>query len=116
MKKLLLKSVVVLSLLASHAFAQNLTITGTVTGKDDGSPIPGASIVVKGTKTGTQTSALGKFTITVGPGPQSLVVTFIGYLSQTVPVTGANMSIVLEPNQKSLDEVVVVGYGTQKKK
>ncbi|WP_295649077.1 TonB-dependent receptor [uncultured Mucilaginibacter sp.] len=115
MKKLLLKTVVVLLLLASHAYAQNRTITGTVTGKDDGAPIPGVSVVLKGTKTGTQTSAAGKFTISVGPGPQSLVVSFIGYISQTVPVTGTNLNIVLEPNQKALDEVVVVGYGTQKK-
>lgn len=106
---------VVLLLLASHAFAQNRTITGSVTGSDDGTPIPGASIVIKGTKVGTQTNAAGKFTIAVGPGAQSLVVTFIGYIAKTVPVTGSVINVVLDPNQKSLNEVLVVGYGTQKK-
>jgi TonB-linked SusC/RagA family outer membrane protein len=113
MKKLLLASVVVLALLASHAFAQSHTITGTVTGKDDGTPIPGASVVLKGTKLGTQTNSLGKFVISAGPGPQSLIVSFIGYITQTVPVTGGNLNIVLDPNKKALSEVLVVGYGTQ---
>lgn len=115
MKKLLLKSMVVLLLIASQAHAQNRAITGTVTGKDDGAPIPGASIVIKGTKTGTQTNPTGNFSITVGPGPQTLVVSFIGYLSKTVAITGSTVNIVLETNAKSLNEVVVVGYGTQKK-
>lgn len=106
---------VVLLLIASQAYAQNRTITGTVTGKDDGTPIPGASITIKGTRTGTQANSAGKFSITVGPGPQTLVVSFIGYLSKTVAITGSTVDVVLEPDAKSLSEVVVVGYGTQKK-
>ncbi len=106
---------VVLLLLASHAYAQNRTITGTVTGKDDGSPIPGVSVAVKGTKIGTQTNMSGKFSISVPAGPQSLQVSFIGYLAQTVPVTGLVVNIALVPSLKTLNEVVVVGYGTQKK-
>ncbi|WP_448702567.1 SusC/RagA family TonB-linked outer membrane protein [Mucilaginibacter sp. AW1-3] len=115
MKKLLLTSVVVLLFLASHAQAQNRTITGTVTGKDDGTPIPGASVVVKGTHTGTQTNSAGKFSISVPAGEQSLVVSFIGYLTKTVPVTGGVVNVGLEASSKSLTEVVVVGYGTQRK-
>lgn len=116
MKKLLLSSMVVLLLLASHAQAQNRTITGTVTGKDDGSPIPGVSVVVKGTKVGTQTNLSGKFSINVPPGQQSLQVSFIGYLTQTVPVTGEMINIALEPASKALNEILVVGYGTQSAK
>ncbi|NDH69250.1 MAG: hypothetical protein EBY22_15390, partial [Gammaproteobacteria bacterium] len=64
MKKLL-QSLFVLMLVASAAFAQDRTITGTVTAKEDGSALPGVSIQVKGTKVGTQTGADGKFTIKV---------------------------------------------------
>jgi TonB-linked SusC/RagA family outer membrane protein len=116
MKKLLLKSMWVLLLLATQAYGQTRTITGTVTGKDDGSPIPGASVVIKGTKTGTQTSSDGKFSLSTESGTQTLVVSFIGYLPQTVRVSGSTVSIVLEPDQKQLSEVLVVGYGTQTKR
>jgi TonB-linked SusC/RagA family outer membrane protein len=116
MKKLLLNSMWVLLLLASHAYAQTRTITGTVTGKDDGKPIPGASVVLKGTKKGTQTNVKGEFSISVGEGRQTLIFTFIGYLAKPIEVSGNTVNVVLEPDQKQLSEVVVVGYGTQLKK
>jgi len=68
MKKLLLKSMMVLMFMVSQAYAQSRTVTGTITGKDDGLPIPGASVVIKGTKIGTQTGSDGKFTITANTG------------------------------------------------
>ncbi|HWZ14695.1 MAG TPA: SusC/RagA family TonB-linked outer membrane protein [Mucilaginibacter sp.] len=115
MKKLLLTSMVVLLLIASHAYAQTRTITGTVTDKD-GSPLPGVSVVVKGTKTGTQTSVQGKFAINAGAGKQTLMFTFIGYLPKIVDVPGSTVGVIMEPDQNQLSEVLVVGYGTQNRR
>ncbi|HMG10345.1 MAG TPA: carboxypeptidase-like regulatory domain-containing protein, partial [Mucilaginibacter sp.] len=116
MKKLLLNCMWVLLLLASHAYAQDRTITGTVTGKDDGRPIPGASVTLKGTRKGTQTDPNGKFSIQVSKGPQTLIFTFIGYQAKPVEVTGSVVNVALDPDQRQLNEVVVVGYGTQLKR
>jgi TonB-linked SusC/RagA family outer membrane protein len=115
MKKLLLKSMVVLLLLASHAYAQTRTISGTVSDKD-GLPMPGVTVVVKGTKTGTQTSAKGRFSIEVNTGKPTLVFTFIGYSTKTVEASGNEMNVIMEPNPSLLSEVLVVGYGTQSKR
>lgn len=77
MKKLLHVSVVFLLLFASQVFAQNRTITGTVTAKDDGLPLPGVSVRVQGTNTGTVTGPNGKFSIQAAKG-NILTLTFIG--------------------------------------
>lgn len=89
-----------------------VTVTGTVTGADDGVPIPGASIVEKGTSNGTITDATGNFSIQV-PSDAVLVFSFIGMESQEVPVEGrTNINIVLAASTTELEEIVVVGYGT----
>ena len=76
MKKLLLASLCFLMLCVTQVFAQNRTVTGTVTAKEDGLPIPGATVKVKGTNIGTQTNTAGKFTVAPGMGrPSSLAVT-----------------------------------------
>ncbi len=116
MKKLL-QSLFVLMLVASAAFAQDRTITGTVTAKEDGSALPGVSIQVKGTKVGTQTSADGKFSIKVAQGQSALTFSFIGFVPKTVTLgNGSNINVSLESDSKVLSEVVVVGYGTQTKR
>jgi TonB-linked SusC/RagA family outer membrane protein len=116
MKKLL-QSLFVLMLVASAAFAQDRTITGTVTAKEDGSALPGVSIQVKGTKVGTQTSADGKFSIKVAQGQSALTFSFIGFVQKTVTLgNGSNINVSLESDSKVLSEVVVVGYGTQSKR
>jgi TonB-dependent starch-binding outer membrane protein SusC len=116
MKKLL-QSLFVLMLVASAAFAQDRTITGTVTAKEDGSALPGVSIQVKGTKVGTQTGADGKFSIKVAQGQSALTFSFIGFVPKTVTLgNGSNINVSLESDSKVLSEVVVVGYGTQSKK
>lgn len=102
----------VLMFIASHVYAQTRTITGTVTEKDEGGPLPGVSVTIKGTKTGTQTNAQGKFTISASNG-QSLVFTSVGYLTKTIEVTGATINLVMESNQTQLADVMVIGYGTQ---
>lgn len=91
------------------------TITGTV--KDiGGSSIPGASVVVKGTTTGVITDENGKFSLTLAADAQSIVFSFIGMRNQEVAVSAkSDYNIVLKEETVSLDEVVAIGYGTQKK-
>lgn len=95
--------------------AQN-RITGKVTGADDKQPVIGATVKIKGTTQGTQTDANGNFNLTAKAG-DVLLVSFIGYQNKEVPVgTQTHYIIVLAPASTSLNEVVVVGYGTQQKK
>jgi hypothetical protein len=83
MKKNLLQFLFVLLLLGSKAYAQSKTITGTVTGKDDGAPLPGVTITIAGSKTGTVTNADGVYSIK-GTGWAKLInIFFIGYLTKT---------------------------------
>jgi TonB-linked SusC/RagA family outer membrane protein len=114
MKKSFLKNLmgILLALFCQYAYAQNRTITGTVISKDDGLPIPGVSVVVKGYKTGTQTSATGKFTLSTSAKATTLVFTFIGYETQevTIPENGI-VAVTLKNDFKLLSEVVVTGSG-----
>jgi len=96
-------------LCVTQVFAQNRTVTGTVTAKDDGLPIPGVTVKIKGTTSGVQTGTNGKFTISV-PSGGVLVFTFVGYTTQERAVgTSSNLNVVLEPESKQLGEVVVTG-------
>ena len=104
-------AVVMLSLLSFAAYAQNRA-SGTVVDAQ-GNAVPGASVVVKGTMTGTMTDAQGYFAIQA-PAGATLDITCIGYASQSVPA-GPNLRIVLAEDNEFLNEVVVVGYGTQKR-
>ncbi len=107
MKKLLLVSLCFLMLCVTQVFAQNRTITGTVTAKDDGLPIPGATVKVKGTSVGTQTNGAGKFTLSV-PSGSSIVVSIVGYTTQTLVVgSQATFNVVMISAATELGEVVV---------
>jgi TonB-linked SusC/RagA family outer membrane protein len=100
------------------AMAQNKIVTGKVTDAKDGSPIPGASVSAKGTTIGTNTDVTGMFKLSV-PQSTTLVISFIGYTTQNVTVTGDQpLDIKLQPSATALNEVVVVsvGYGSQRKK
>lgn len=91
------------------------TISGTVTDQD-GEPIPGATISIPGTSIGTATNLEGKYNITV-PDNATLVFSFIGFESQTVEINNqSTIDVSLRLSTQALEEVVVVGYGTQKKK
>jgi TonB-linked SusC/RagA family outer membrane protein len=115
MKKVLLLFSVLL-LCYSVADAQNKTITGTVTAREDRQPIPGASIKVEGTTIGTVTSGNGKFSIQV-PANSTLLISFIGYTAQKVKVgTENDYQIVLVEDSKNLEEVVVTSFGIQRDK
>lgn len=91
------------------------TITGTV--KDAmGSPIPGATLVIKGTTTGTVTDIDGNYTLGLLEGAETLVVSFVGMGSKEIPIGNqTQISVTLEEDASELDEVIVVGYGTQRK-
>ncbi|WP_241910470.1 TonB-dependent receptor [Pseudotamlana carrageenivorans] len=94
---------------------QNWILKGTVV-DNYGIPLPGANIIEKNTTNGTQTDFDGNFTLTVASKEAVLEVSFVGYTTANVPVNGqAELDIVLTENAAALDEVVVVGYGTQKK-
>jgi TonB-linked SusC/RagA family outer membrane protein len=113
-RKLLLIFVMCFCLLA-QAFAQEKTITGKVTSADDGNTIPGVSVKVKGTSKVVQTSAQGGYSITANTG-DVLVFSYLSMLAQEKTVGAANtINVVLKSDAKGLNEVVVVGFGTQKK-
>jgi TonB-linked SusC/RagA family outer membrane protein len=107
MKKLLLVSLCFLMLCMTQVFAQNRTVTGTVTAKDDGLPMPGVTVKVKGTTVATVTNTAGKFTLSVPASGSVLVFTFIGYETKEAPVTGAAITVQLNPASSQLGEVVV---------
>jgi TonB-linked SusC/RagA family outer membrane protein len=107
-----LQSLFILLCIAGSAMAQDRTVTGTVTGKDDGLPLPGVSVVVKGTKNGTQTGANGKYSLIVPSGPASLEFSYLGYTPQIVTLTSSNViNVSLAPDNKTLSEVVVTAMG-----
>jgi TonB-linked SusC/RagA family outer membrane protein len=111
MKKLL-QSLFILMLFAVSAVAQERTITGTVTGSDDGLPIPGATVSVKEVQgAGTSTGADGKFAIRVPAEGKTLVIGILGYVSKEVVITGTTVTVALSPDTKALDEVVVTAGG-----
>lgn len=93
-----------------------IEVSGTVTSSSDGLGIPGVSILIKNTGAGTVTDVDGNYRLNVPETDNILVFSSIGYISQEVPVNGRTVvDVILEEDVRSLDEVVVVGYGTQRK-
>lgn len=115
LKRLLIAFVLPLMVLAClPALAQNNVITGKVTDSKDGQPIAGVTVLAKGTKTGTQTGVDGSFRLNAPAGTTTLVVSYVGYATQEVPASGT-VSVSLVQTSTSLNDVVVVAYGTRKK-
>ena len=103
-------------LLMSVSYAQVRTITGTVSASDTKETLPGTSVLIKGTTTGTVSDINGRYTITVSQSPAVLLFSYVGYQSQEVPVGDKlEIDIELQVQKTSLDEVVVIGYGTVRK-
>lgn len=97
-------------------FAQNKTVTGTVTDQD-GAGVSGASVVVKGSNLGTNTDASGAFTLSVPSTAKTLVVSFVGLATQEVAIGDGALSVSMKPaTSNDLNEVVVVGYGSARKR
>ncbi|MFD0766523.1 SusC/RagA family TonB-linked outer membrane protein [Mucilaginibacter lutimaris] len=117
MKKLLLVSLCFLMLCVTQVYAQNRTITGTVTSKDDGLPLPGVSVTVTGTSIGTQTNASGKFSLSVPASAKSLSFSFIGFQKQTANIGSSDVvSTQLSSSANQLGEVVIAAAGLQVQK
>jgi len=99
----------------NSSLRQQITVAGTVT-DDQGAAIPGVAVMEKGTKNTAITDLSGSFTITVSSSESVLIVSFFGFETQEVAVAGqSTINIKLSPSMESIDEVVVVGYGTAKK-
>lgn len=95
---------------------QNKTISGTVVSAEDNMGIPGVNVIVKGTATGAVTDFDGNYSINVPSNSATLVFSYIGYISQEVNVgSNSTINVTLESDVAALDEVIVVGFGTQKK-
>ncbi|MGI8635330.1 MAG: carboxypeptidase-like regulatory domain-containing protein, partial [Segetibacter sp.] len=109
--KLIIPAVLLFSLQVS---AQQTAITGTVTGENN-TPLQGVSVNVKGSSKGTFTNAAGKFTISAPPDA-TIVFSSIGFTNQEIAVAGkTDIAVSLAISNKELEQVVVVGYGTQRK-
>ncbi|WP_143309467.1 SusC/RagA family TonB-linked outer membrane protein [Chitinophaga vietnamensis] len=105
-----------LLLVQGYVVAQFKTITGKVT-DNNGAAIPGASVQVKGTKTGTSANADGVFKLSAPETANALIISFIGYKTQEVNIAGkSNLDVALVQENTTLTDVVVVGYGTTRKK
>ena len=89
-------------------------VSGTVLSQEDGQPIIGAAVRVVGTSTGLLTDVNGKFTLTLPEGKNQLEISYLGYLSERVAAKN-NMRVFLKTDAKTLDDVLVIGYGTSKK-
>lgn len=114
MKKLLLLSFILVTTLLQQAVAQGKTVTGTVTDAASGQGLPGVTVLVKGTQVGTATGANGNYTINVPEGRNTLTFSFIGYNTVERQIGNAStVNVSLSVDDKQLEEVVVVGYGTQ---
>lgn len=101
---------------ATLAFSQQMNVTGKVTDKSDGSPIPGVTIKVKGTAAGTTTNSDGTYVLQVS-GNAVLTFSYVGYDELQIPVSGkSTLNVQLISNNQALDEIVVIGYGTTTKK
>jgi TonB-linked SusC/RagA family outer membrane protein len=105
-------------LFVGRGFAQNRTVTGTVTSREDGLSLPGVSVTVTGTQTGIQTNAEGNFTLQVPAGATSLRISFIGFKTQTVNIPASGVvRVSLSATAEQLGEVVITGaLGIQRQK
>ena len=103
----------------SYASAQNFTLQGSVK-TEKGEPVPGATVIVSGTQLGATTDAQGNFSLRMAKKPAadaSIVISYLGYTSQTIPIGNrTTFEVVLQEESTAMDEVVVVGYGTVRKK
>jgi TonB-linked SusC/RagA family outer membrane protein len=116
MKQKLLSILLLCTLLVGTAYAQSRTISGTVTSAEDGSTLPGVSVTVQGSSVGTQTNANGFYTLSVPADARALVFSYLGFTSQTVNIgNSTTINVSLMSDAQTLEDVVVVGYGTTTK-
>lgn len=108
--------VIVLFVSVGNLIGQNIDVQGTVTSTDDGLPLPGVTVVIKGTTTGTITDIDGKYLLKNVPPDTTIVFSFIGMETEEIPVNNQRIiNLAMSPSATELDELVVIGYGTVKK-
>lgn len=107
---------ILLCFFAMPAMAQKTIVSGKVTDSKDGSAVIGASVVAKGTTVGVITDVNGAFRLSVPQSVTTIVISSVGYTKKEVAVTSEFMKVMLDPTTGSFDEVLVVGYGTVRKK
>lgn len=100
---------------SNNTYAQQITVTGTIT-DPTGVPLPGASVVEKGTTNGVQTDFDGKYSLTLNSADATIEVSYVGFVAQSIVVNGrTTINVTLQEDLAALDEVVVVGFGSVKK-
>ncbi|RNL84692.1 TonB-dependent receptor [Sinomicrobium pectinilyticum] len=105
-----------LLLAQGYLYAQETGVNGTVTSSEDGLPLPGASILVKGTTKGTVSDFDGNYSLPDIPGGAILVFSYVGFVTKEIPVNGkTQINIALDTDSQQLDEVVIVGYTRERK-
>jgi len=115
MKRNLFVTLLLFIAVLGNVFAQQRTITGTVTSSEDGSPLPGATIVVKGTSIGAITDAKGNYTINVPSSAEVLEYSFVGMSTQDIPIAGKRViNIIMKPTTTAVKEVVVTALGIKR--
>jgi len=118
-KSLLNKYAILAVMLCSFGIAtaqnSNGKVSGTVSSASNGEPLIGVSVMVVGTNHGSVTDFNGAFEVEAKAG-QTLKLSYVGYATQEIKVTGSNLIVKLKENENTLDELIVVGYGVQKKK
>ena len=112
---LLLWGIILLFTHGKNAFAQTAKVSGTITSQTTASPVSGASVTVKSTHVSTVANEAGKFTIAASTG-DVLVISSVGFIQKEVKVTSSELKIELQDAETQLENVVVIGYGVQKKK
>jgi TonB-linked SusC/RagA family outer membrane protein len=117
MKRLLQSCMLFFLILGGGAYAQERTVTGTIKAKEDGLPLPGVTVLVPGTRAGTQSNAEGNFSINVPQGKTQLQFRFVGYATQTVNIPASNIvNVTLTIDATQLGEVVVTALGLEANK
>ena len=114
MGKKLFSMLLCLCVSAGMAFAQNMTVSGTVTSAEDGLPVIGASVFVQGTTNGVITDASGNYTLRNVPSNGTLVFSCIGFVNQS-KAAAQTVNVVLTPDSELLDQVVVTAQGLTRK-
>ena len=103
-------------LIMQQSWAQNKNVSGKVS-DDKGNPVAGASVLVKGSKSGTSTDASGSFTLSVPASATTLVISYVGFASQDVSIANSSsVTVTLQPENTSLNDVVVIGYSSVRKR
>lgn len=105
---------ILLLLLSCYTYGQNTPVSGAVISADDGLPLPGVNVVVKGTTNGTVTGFDGNYSLNIQENNPTLVFSYIGFTKQEIPVNGqSEINVTMSEDATALSEVVLVGYGTQ---